>query len=438
MNTTGWSGDLTTIFEAAVAAAHPASILAAHLPPPPPGRIVVLAAGKAAASMAAAAVAHYTQTHGVPADRLTGIAVTRDGYALDAGPIPVVEAGHPLPNEHGLAATAKVVALAEAAGPDDLVLALISGGGSANWLLPADGISLADKQAVTKAMLRSGAGIGEINCVRKHLSQIKGGRIAHACGEARLITLAISDVPGDDPSVIASGPTVPDATTLADARAIIEKRGIDLPASCKAALDDPANETPKPGNPVFEQAEYKIVATPAASLDAAAKTAERLGYRVVSFGADVEGEARDVAAEHARIALEAVEAGDRVAILSGGELTVTIRGEGRGGPNQEYALALALALGAHPGIAALSGDTDGTDGGTGLASDPAGAFVLPDTLAKAAAAGLDAEAALAANDSTGFFEAIDGLFVPGPTHTNVNDCRIILVDPAASTEGRPA
>ncbi|MEP0510158.1 MAG: glycerate-2-kinase family protein, partial [Aurantimonas coralicida] len=259
MNTTGWSGDLTTIFEAAVAAAHPASILAAHLPPPPPGRIVILAAGKAAASMAAAAVAHYTQTHGVPADRLTGIAVTRDGYALDAGPIPVVEAGHPLPNAHGLEATAKVVALAEAAGPDDLVLALISGGGSANWLLPAEGISLADKQAVTKAMLRSGAGIGEINCVRKHLSQIKGGRLAHACGDARLITLAISDVPGDDPSVIASGPTVPDATTLADARAIIEKRGIDLPASCKAALDDPANETPKPGNPVFEQAEYKIV-----------------------------------------------------------------------------------------------------------------------------------------------------------------------------------
>ncbi|MEF2551484.1 DUF4147 domain-containing protein [Aurantimonas sp. A2-1-M11] len=430
--------ELTGIFDAAVAAAHPKSMLAAHLPPPPPGRIVVLAAGKAAASMAAAAVAHYTQTHGVPAERLVGIAVTRDGYALHAGPIPVVEAGHPMPNAAGLAATARVVDLAESAGADDLVLALISGGGSANWLLPADGVSLADKQAVTKAMLRSGAGIGEINCVRKHLSRIKGGRLTDACGEARLVTLAISDVPGDDPSVIASGPTVPDATTLADARAIIARRAIDLPASCRAALEDPANETPKPGDPVFARAEYRIVATPAASIEAAARAAERLGYRVVSLGADVEGEAREVAADHARMALDAATGDDRVAILSGGELTVTIRGEGRGGPNQEYALALAIALDGAPGIVALSGDTDGTDGGTGLASDPAGAFVLPGTLAKAAAAGIDAPEALTANDSTGFFEAIGGLFVPGPTHTNVNDCRIILVDPAAAAGGRPA
>ncbi|HDZ72537.1 MAG TPA: glycerate kinase [Aurantimonas coralicida] len=427
MNQNRTRDDLTAIFERAVAVAHPSTILAAHLPKPPVGRIVILAAGKAAASMAAAAVAHYRGTHGVPDSGLTGIAVTRDGYALDAGPIPVVEAGHPLPNENGLAATAKVLELAEAAGKDDLVLALISGGGSANWLLPADGVSLADKQAVTRALLRSGAGIGEINCVRKHLSKIKGGRLAKACGDARLLTLAISDVPGDDPSVIASGPTVPDPTTLAEARAIIAKRGIDLPPSCRAALEDPANESPKPGDPIFAASEYRTIATPAASLEAAESAATALGYTVHSLGADVEGEARDVARQHARLALAAKARGERLAILSGGELTVTIRGEGRGGPNQEYALALGVALDGEPGIAALSGDTDGTDGGTGLSSDPAGAFVLPDTLARAKAAGLDAERALADNDSTGFFEALGDLFAPGPTHTNVNDCRIILV-----------
>ncbi|UIJ71229.1 glycerate kinase [Aurantimonas sp. HBX-1] len=419
--------ELASIFRRSVAAAHPATILAPHLPQPPAGRIVILAAGKAAASMAAAAVDHYRRSHGIPDERLVGLAVTRDGYALDAGPIEVIEAGHPLPNANGLEATGRVLALAGAAGPDDLVLALISGGGSANWLLPADGVSLADKQAVTRALLRSGAGIGEINCVRKHLSKIKGGRLAGACGGATLVTLAISDVPGDDPSVIASGPTVPDATTLADARAIVARRGLDLPESCRAALASDVNETPKPGDPVFAGTSYTIIATPAASLEAAASAAAALGYRVESLGADVEGEARDVAAEHARMALAAKARGERVAILSGGELTVTIRGEGEGGPNQEYALALAVALSGDPDIAALSGDTDGTDGGTGLASDPAGAFVLPDTLARAKAAGLEPAASLEANDSTRFFRTIGDLFVPGPTHTNVNDCRIILV-----------
>ena len=417
--------DLTAIFEAAVAAAHPAAILSPHLPEAPVGRIVILAAGKAAASMAAAAVRHY-RAEGVAIERLTGLAVTRDGYALDAAPIEVIEAGHPLPNQHGLEATARIVELARKAGSDDLVLALISGGGSANWLLPAKGVSLADKQEVTKALLRSGAGIGEINCVRKHLSQVKGGRLAKACGGARLVTLAISDVPGNDPGVIASGPTVPDMTTLADARAIVERRGLVLPASCVAALADAANETPKPGDPLFAGQRFEIIATPTASLEAAARAAETLGYAVTSLGADIEGEARDVAAEHARLALDGAKGGRR-AILSGGELTVTIRGEGRGGPNQEYALALAITLDGAAGIAALSGDTDGTDGGTGLASDPAGAFVLSDTLAHAKANGVDPAAALAANDSTGFFEAIGDLFVPGPTHTNVNDCRIILI-----------
>ena len=417
------------IFGACVGAAHPAKILAGHLPEPPQGRIVVLAAGKAAASMASAAFEHYTGTKGLDPARITGVAVTREGYALPAGPIRVVEAGHPLPNEAGLAATEEVLELAAGAGPDDLVLALISGGGSANWLAPAEGVSLADKQAVTKALLRSGAGIGEINTVRKHLSRIKGGRLAAAArvNGARLVTLAISDVPGDDPSVIASGPTVPDVSTLDEALAIAERRGIPLPESCRAALNDPVNESPKPGDPAFEGADFIIVATPKEALDAAERAATDAGYSVRNLGADVEGEARDVAAEHAKLALEAKARGEKLAILSGGELTVTIRGEGKGGPNQEYALALAVALDGADGIAALSGDTDGTDGGTGLATDPAGAFVLPSTLRRAREAGIDPAAALADNDSTGFFTAVGDLLEPGPTHTNVNDCRVILV-----------
>ena len=417
---------LRTIFDAVVAAAHPADILAPHLPKAPAGRVIILGAGKAGASMAAAAVAFY-RSKGVEDARLVGIAVARDGYGCDAGPIAVVEAGHPLPNAAGLDATRTVLELARSAGPDDLVLALISGGGSANWLLPRGDITLADKQAVTKALLRSGAGIGEINCVRKHLSEIKGGRLAVACGDARLVTLAISDVPGDDPSVIASGPTVPDPTTLQDALEIVRRRGIALPENCRRVLEDAASETPKPGDAVFAGRPYTIVSTPASAIAAGVAAAEALGYAVQMLGTDLEGEARDVAREHAALALDAKRRGERVAIISGGELTVTISGEGRGGPNQEYALALALALDGEPGIAALSADTDGTDGGTGLATDPAGAFAGPETLAQARAAGIDPAAALKDNDSTGFFTAIGGLFVPGPTLTNVNDCRVILV-----------
>jgi hydroxypyruvate reductase len=417
---------LRAIFDAVVAASHPAGVLAAHLPEAPKGRVIMLGAGKAGASMAAAAVAFYRQ-QGVEDERLVGIAVARDGYGCAAGPVEVVEAGHPLPNAAGLAATRRVLDLARGAGPDDLVLALISGGGSANWLLPRGGISLEDKQAVTRALLRSGAGIGEINCIRKHLSEIKGGRLAVACGAARLVTLAISDVPGDDPSVIASGPTVPDPTTRQEALAIVAKRGIVLPDSCRGVLEDESCETPKPGDPVFAGQSYTIVATPHSAMQAGIAAAEAAGYRPVPLGTDVEGEARDVAREHAALALDARARGDRVAILSGGELTVTMTGSGRGGPNQEYALALALALDGAAGIVALSADTDGTDGGTGLSSDPAGAFVSPDTLARARAAGLDPQAALANNDSTAFFETLGDLFVPGPTLTNVNDCRIILV-----------
>jgi hydroxypyruvate reductase len=419
---------LRTIFDAVVAASHPAGLLAAHLPAAPKGRVIILGAGKAGASMAASAVAFYRE-QGVEDSRLVGIAVARDGYGCEAGPVEVVEAGHPLPNAAGLAGTRRVLELARGAGPDDLVLALISGGGSANWLLPRGGISLEDKQAVTRALLRSGAGIVEMNCIRKHLSEIKGGRLAVACGSAKLVTLAISDVPGDDPSVIASGPTVPDPTTREDALAIVARRGIVLPDSCRRVLEDHSCETPKPGDPVFAGQSYTIVATPHSAMQAGIAAAEAAGYRPVVLGTDVEGEARDVARAHSALALAARDRGEKVAILSGGELTVTMTGSGRGGPNQEYALALAVALDGAPGIAALSADTDGTDGGTGLASDPAGAFVSPETLAVARARGIDPAAALADNDSTGFFEAIGDLFVPGPTLTNVNDCRIILVDP---------
>ncbi|MDJ1158299.1 DUF4147 domain-containing protein [Chelatococcus sp. SYSU_G07232] len=421
---------LRAIYDAAVAAAHPKTWLADHLPPPPRGRVVLLAAGKAAGSMTAVAEAFYRERHGLGPDRLTGLAVTRHGYGAPTALVPVVEAGHPVPDAEGVAATERVLALAEAAGEDDLVLVLISGGGSANWIAPAGALTLAEKQAVTKALLRSGASIGEINTVRKHLSRIKGGRLARLAAPARILTLAVSDVPRDDPSTIASGPTVPDPTTLAEARAVAARRGIALPPAAAALLDDPANETPKPGDAVFARSEFRIVTKPADAIAAAAEAARAAGYEPQVLGADLEGEAREVAAEHARLARAAKAAGRRVAILSGGELTVTIAGQGRGGPNQEYALALALALAGETGIAALAGDTDGTDGGGGKASDPAGAVIDETTLARAGMLGLDAAASLADNDSTGFFEPLGDLLVPGPTLTNVNDCRVILVDGA--------
>lgn len=419
---------LARVFAAAVARAHPDLCLPPHLPEPPAaGRVIVLATGKAGASMAAAAAAHYRDA-GLAAERLVGLATCRHGYGADAGPIRVVEAGHPVPDAAGLAATRETMALAAGATADDLVLALISGGGSANWIAPAGGLSLSDKQAVTKALLRSGAAIGEINCVRKRLSLIKGGRLAALAAPARVVTLAISDVPGDDPGTIASGPTVPDPTTSADARAIVARYGLALPEAARRLLDDPANETPEPGDPCFAGSSFAVIARPADALAAAAEAAAAAGYEPVLLGADIEGEAREVARAHAALARAAKAAGRRVALLSGGELTVTIRGAGRGGPNQEYALALALALAGAPGIAALAGDTDGTDGGSGAATDPAGAFVDATTLARAAAAGLDAAAILSDNDSTRFFEVLGDLHSPGPTRTNVNDCRIILVE----------
>jgi glycerate 2-kinase len=421
---------LTGLFRAAVAAAHPETCLARHLPEPAgAGRLVVLAAGKAAGSMTEWAEAHYL-AGALGHDRMTGLAVTRNGYGRPTRLVPVVEAGHPMPDAAGLEATARVLALADTAGADDLVVVLMSGGASANWIAPAPGLTLSEKRAVTQALLRSGATIGEINTVRKHLSRIKGGRLAARASPARLVTLAISDVPGDDPAVIGSGPTVPDPTTLADARAIVARYDLAVPDAVMRALTDPVNETPKAGDAIFAATEFRIVARPADALAAAAGAARAAGYDCVVLGDRLEGEAREVATAHARIALDWREQRRAGVILSGGELTVTVRGGGAGGPNQEYALALASALGGTSGIAALSCDTDGTDGGSGGADDPAGAYVASTTLTRARALGLDPAAFLANNDSTAFFSALGDLVMTGPTFTNVNDFRAIVVDTA--------
>jgi glycerate 2-kinase len=419
---------LESLFRAAVAAVHPRACLPPNLPDAPTrGRLVILAAGKAAGSMTEVAEAHYA---GLPPTRLAGLAVTRHGYGRPTRHIPVIEAGHPVPDKAGISATRRVLKLADAVDADDLVLVLLSGGASANWIAPAPGLELEEKQATTRALLRSGAAIGEINTVRKHLSRIKGGRLAARAHPARVIALAISDVPGDDPAVIGSGPTVPDPTTLADAREIVRRYRLELPQAVTRALDDAANETPKPGDKVFTGTEYRIVARPADALRVAAERAKAAGFECVILGDRLQGEAREVAAEHARLALELAAERRRAVILSGGELTVTLRGKGRGGPNQEYALALAIHLNGAPGISALPADSDGTDGGSGKPDDPAGAFVGPTTLARAGAAGLDPAAFLADNDSTGFFNAIGDLFRPGPTFTNVTDFRVIVVDRA--------
>ena len=421
---------LEDLFARAVAAAHPSTCLPRHLPAPPRDRrLILLAAGKAAGSMIEVAERHYLDA-GFPASRIGGIAVARHGYGRPTRVVPMIEAGHPIPDQAGLESAAKALAIAESAGESDLVLVLMSGGASANWIAPA-GITFAEKQAVTRALLRSGANIGEINTVRKHLSRLKGGRLARAAYPARVVTLAVSDVPGDDPAVIGSGPTVPDPSTLADARAIVARFKLDLPEAVARALNDPANESPKPGDAAFAKTEFHLIARPADAFDAARTAVAAAGYEIVFLGERLEGEAREVAAEHGRLARELQAAGRRAVILSGGELTVTIRGKGRGGPNQEYALALAIALAGTTGIAALAADTDGTDGGAGSAEDPAGAIVDGTTAAKAAELGLDPAAFLADNDSTGFFERAGGLLRPGPTFTNVNDFRAIVVDSPA-------
>ena len=420
---------LGVLFRTAIAAAHPSSCLLPHLPPPPrTGRLILLAAGKAAGSMTEVAEGFYTGQMRIEPSRLAGIAVARQGYGRPINVIPMIEAGHPIPTAAGLDAAERALNLADGATQDDLVLVLLSGGASANWIAPAEGLTLTDKQAVTRALLRSGANIGEINTVRKHLSRIKGGRLARRAQPARIVTLAISDVPGDDPAVIGSGPTVPDPTTLAEARAIVTRYKLDLPEVVTRALADPRNESPKPDDPVFAATEFKLIARPADAFRAAERQAQTLGYEVVMLGDRIEGEAREVAAEHAARVRALQQAGRRAVVLSGGELTVTIRGQGRGGPNQEYALALAMALKGAPGIAALAGDTDGTDGGAGSADDPAGAAIDQTTLDRARSLGLDPAHFLSDNDSTGFFARLGDLVETGPTWTNVNDFRAIVVD----------
>ena len=420
---------LRMLFDIAVTAAHPRGCLAAHLPAPPEqGRIVILAAGKAAGAMTEIAEQHYLDALGWPAEKLTGLAVTRRGYGRPTRVVPVIEAGHPVPDQAGLDATEQTLRLADAAGEHDLVLVLLSGGASANWIAPAEGLTLADKQTVTRALLACGATIGEINTVRKHLSRIKGGRLALRAHPARVVTLAISDVPGDDPAIIGSGPTVPDPSTLADTNAIIARYRLDVPAAAAQLLADPHKESPKPGAPALTDVAYIIVAEPRRAFQAVEAELAANGDEAMFLGDQIEGEAREIAQRHAGLALALQRDGRRAVIVSGGELTVTVRGQGRGGPNQEYALALALALAGKPGIQALAADTDGTDGGAGNPDDPAGAMIDETTLSRAYQLGLDPAVFLAENDATGFFKHLRDLLITGPTCTNINDFRAILVD----------
>lgn len=418
-------GDVEAVYRAAVEAVLPSVFLPPVLPPPRSGqRVVILAAGKAAGSMAEAAEQHYAAL-GLGPDRLSGLAVARHGYGRPLRWLEAAEAGHPVPDEAGLAATRRMIERAKAVRPDELVMFLLSGGASANLVAPAGQITLAEKQELTRQLLRAGVPIDEINTIRKHVSRVKGGRLAGLMNGAEIVTIALSDVPGDELSMIGSGPTIPDATTLADARGILARCGLKPPASVMAALEDPSNETPKPGDPVFARSRAFVAAKPVDGFRAACLRAEALGYRVIDLGAEVEGEAREVAAAHAQRLLSEPASGP-IALISGGELTVTLRGRGRGGPNQEYALALVGGLARSPGAFALAADTDGTDGGVGRADDPAGAFVDWRTAARAKSLGLDADAMLADNDSSGFFRALDDLFIPGPTFTNANDLRVIL------------
>jgi len=411
---------LRAMFDAAVARAMPAECVPPFLPPPPRGRTIVVGAGKAAATMAKAVEDNWQ-------GELSGLVVTRYGHHVPCRRVEVVEAAHPVPDLAGREAAERILKLVQGAGADDLVLCLISGGGSALLALPAPGLTLQDKQAINRALLKSGANITEMNCVRKHLSAIKGGRLAAACYPARVVTLTISDVPGDDPAVIASGPTVPDRTTFADARAILRKYGISEPQAVLAHLETAAEETPKPGDARLARTETHLIAAPQQSLEAAAEVALRAGVTPLILGDSLEGEAREVALVHAGIARQAARRGQPAAapcvLLSGGETTVTVRGSGRGGRNVEFLLALAVALDGEAGVHALAGDTDGVDG----TEDNAGASIGPDTLTRAAAAGVDAKARLADNDGYGFFSALGDLIKTGPTLTNVNDFRAILI-----------
>jgi glycerate 2-kinase len=416
---------LRALFDAAVAAADPARIVPRFLPLKPRGRTLVVGAGKASAAMARAFEQHWDGP-------LSGLVVTRYGHKVPCERIEIVEAAHPVPDASGEAAARRMLALVGGLSEDDLVVALISGGGSALLTLPAEGLSLADKQAVNRALLASGAAIEEINCVRKHLSAIKGGRLAAAAYPARVVTLLISDVPGDDPAIIASGPTVADPTSVAEARAILAKYAIAPPPAVAAHLAAARDESPKPGDPRLARGEVRIIATPEASLLAAAGVARAAGVAPLVLGDAIEGESREVARVMAAIAAQARRYGEPVrppcVLLSGGETSVTLHGKGRGGRNVEFLLALAIALRGQSQTWAIAGDTDGVDG----SEEIAGAIVTPDTLERAARAGVRAADRLADNDGHGFFEALGDQVVTGPTLTNVNDFRAILIAEGAT------
>jgi hydroxypyruvate reductase len=424
---------LEHLYHAAVRRALPLHNTAAFLPPPPKGRTIVLGAGKAGGSMAQAVEALW------PADApLEGLVVTRYHH-IPPRPeglkkrIEIVEAAHPVPDAAGLEAAQRILAMAHGLTQDDLVLCLISGGGSALLTLPAEGLTLEDKQRINKQLLNSGANISEMNCVRKHLSRIKGGRLAAACAPAKVVTLTISDVPGDDPSIIASGPTVPDATTCADAVAILQRYGIDVPGAIMSLLEQGALETPKPGDGVFAGHEVHMIATPQQSLEAAAQEARSAGLEAYILSDEIEGESREIGKMHAALARAVAHRSQPFrkpcVILSGGETTVTVRKQpegtprGRGGRAGEFCMGLAQALQGQAGVWALAADTDGIDG----VEDNAGAFVSPDTLQRALAQGMKVDAFLDRNDAYGYFGPIGDLVVTGPTHTNVNDFRAMLV-----------
>jgi hydroxypyruvate reductase len=411
------------MFDAAIASAQPARCVPPHLPSPADlgaGRLIVIGAGKASAAMARAVEDHWQGP-------LSGMVVTRYGYAVRCGRIEIVEAAHPVPDAAGLKAAQRLLQLVQGATEHDLVLCLISGGGSALLPLPLPGLTLENKQDVNRALLASGATISEMNCVRRHLSAIKGGRLGAACHPARVLTLLLSDVPGDDPIDIASGPTVADPTTCDDALAIVRRYGIELPAEVRAVLESGRGESVKPGDARLARGEVRMVAAPQRALEAAAQVAREAGYVPLILGDAIEGEARDVGKVLGAIARQVADRGQPAAapcvLLSGGETTVTVRGSGRGGRNVECLLSMAIALNGHPRIHALAGDTDGVDG----QEEIAGAIAAPDTLARAWSLGLRPKDRLAGNDGHGFFGALGDSVVTGPTLTNVNDFRAIFV-----------
>lgn len=417
---------LRRMFDAAIDAAQPSLCVPRHLPAPPRGRLVVIGAGKASAAMARAVEDNW-------GSELTGVVVTRYGYSVPCRRIEIIEAAHPVPDAAGLAASERILQAVQGLRPDDLVLCLISGGGSSLLVRPLPGLTLEDKQAVNRALLKSGATIREMNCVRRHLSAVKGGRLGAACHPAKLLTLLISDVPGDDPVNIASGPTVADPTTCADALAILARYAIEVPASVRTILADGRGESLKPADPRLAGSQLRLIATPQMALEAAAAVAREAGIAPLILGDSIEGEARDVGKVMAGIARQVVTHGQPCAppcvLLSGGETTVTVRGEGRGGRNVEFLLALGIALDRQSGVYAIAGDTDGVNG----TEEVAGAYLAPDSLERALSQGINARGSLANNDGHSFFAALGDAVITGPTLTNVNDFRAILITHRAAS-----